>query len=174
MFGWSYSLTSSSSAATLFSFAGCSFSLLFISSHPTSIFLNSSLFLFIHSKLKEVAPKTGTAVTREFWKVDLKNTRSILHRHKDAHEEVEEEVIEEWSVSTAHNTSFGETRFLCTKKCPVLWTRFYKLCAGLSILEGLAWKLLLFCRVIGFIVDPTALLKSPYLPTALMCIFIIR
>lgn len=56
-------------------------------------------------QVKEVAPKTGTAVTSSFWKVDLKKTRSILHKHREYSEQVEEEVIEEWSVSVLRRYS---------------------------------------------------------------------
>ncbi|XP_057290373.1 uncharacterized protein LOC130613074 isoform X2 [Hydractinia symbiolongicarpus] len=47
--------------------------------------------------VKEVAPRTGTAVTKDFWKKDLKTTREYLKAHTmDSTKKMGDKILEEW------------------------------------------------------------------------------
>ncbi|XP_066911919.1 uncharacterized protein [Clytia hemisphaerica] len=48
-------------------------------------------------KIKEVAPKTATAITSSFWKKDLKETRQMLHKHEGGENAIEESLIQDYS-----------------------------------------------------------------------------
>jgi len=59
-------------------------------------------------KVKEVAPHTGTAVTKSFWKKDLETTRKYLNRSskskKNDHENMDDMILEEFYTLSSKET----------------------------------------------------------------------
>lgn len=61
-------------------------------------------------KVKEVAPRTGTAVTKDFWKKDLKTTREYLKAHTmDSTKKMGDKILEEWGKLEIPNFTTMDT-----------------------------------------------------------------